>query len=125
MKSKALILASTILMALALMAQSTSQSTPATDDNSAKTCACCNHGQTDGKMTCCGKDSSSCAKGGACCKGGSCCQSKDGKACSMLSKDSAGKMTCCAAGKCTMTSKKDGKGCCGGSKMCARPESGA
>jgi len=101
MKSKALILISTLLMALALIAQST-QSTPAPSDNTAKSCACCNHAQADGKTSCCGKDSS-------CCKGGSC--------------DSSGKMQCCAGGKCAMAPDKEGKGCCGG-KMCARPQSG-
>ena len=125
MKSKALIIASTLLMALALMAQSTPQSTPAPADNSAKSCACCNHAKADGKMACCGKDASCCAKGAACCKGGTCCQNKDGKACPMMSKDSSGKMACCSEGKCAMASNKDGKGCCGGGKMCARPQSGA
>jgi hypothetical protein len=115
MKSKALILISTLLMALALIAQST-QSTPAPSDNTAKSCASCNHAQADGKTSCCGKDSS-------CCKGGSCGQGKDGKACAMMSKDSSGKMQCCAGGKCAMAPDKEGKGCCGG-KMCARPQSG-
>jgi hypothetical protein len=36
----------------------------------------------------------------------------------MMSKDSSGKMTCCADSKCSMASK-DGKACCGG-KMCER-----
>ena len=118
MKSKALLLASTLLMAVALMAQSATQNAPATGDNSAKTCACCNHDQADGKkMECCGKDAKCCTSGGDCCKG------KDGKACPMMSKDASGKMSCCADGKCSM-SKKEGKGCCGG-KMCARPQTGA
>ncbi len=125
MKSKALIFASTILMALALMAQSATQSAtqsaPAPDDNAAaKSCACCNHDKADGKMSCCGKDSKCCGKDGTCCQG------KDGKTCAMMSKDANGKMSCCGEGKCPMMSKKDGKAaksCCGG-KMCARPQAG-
>lgn len=120
MKSKALIIASTLLMALALMAQSTTQSTPAPADNNAKSCACCDHAKADGKMACCGKDATCCAKGGTCCQG------KDGKkACPMMSKDSSGKMACCADGKCAMASDKDGKRCCGGGNMCVRPQTGA
>ena len=122
MKSKALVLIGTFLMALALIAQST-QNTPTSSDNSAKACACCNHGKADGKMACCGKGSQCCGKDNSCGKDGSCCQGKDGKTCPMMSKDSSGKMQCCAGGKCTMASEKDGKGCCGG-KMCARPQSG-
>jgi hypothetical protein len=38
----------------------------------------------------------------------------------MMSKDAAGNVTCCAGGKCSMTSK-NGNGCCGG-KMCERPQ---
>lgn len=118
MKSKALILLSTLVMALALMAQSAPQTTPSTDTGTAKSCACCNHDQADGKMSCCGKDSKCSAKDGECCKG------KDGKACPMISKSSDGKTTCCSGGKCPMMSKKDAKSCCGGT-MCARPQSGA
>jgi hypothetical protein len=125
MKSKALIIASTLLMALALMAQSTSQSTPVPADNNAKSCACCDHAKADGKMSCCGKDASCNAKGATCCKGGSCCKDKDGKTCGMMSKDSNSKMTCCADGKCAMADSKDNKGCCGGGQMCSRPQSGA
>jgi hypothetical protein len=125
MKSKAFVVLSTLVMALALMAQSTIQTTPTPTGDNAKTCACCNHDQADGKMACCGKDSACCAKGAACCKDGNCCQGKDGKACPMMSKDQNGKMTCCAGGKCPMMSKdKDGKSCCGG-KMCERPQTGA
>jgi len=110
-------------MALALMAQSATQTTPAGGD--AKTCACCSHDQADGKAACCGKDAACCAKGAACCKDGSCCQGKDGKACPMMSEDQNGKMACCAGGKCPMMSKgKGGKSCCGG-KMCERPQAGA
>src|SRR5215471_12096096 len=114
MKSKALLIASTMLMA-----QSTTQNATPTQVNPAKPCACCNHDQADGKlMACCGKDAKCCESGGDCCK------DKDGKACPMMSKDSNGKMSCCADGKCSMASKKEGKGCCGG-KMCARPQTGA
>ena len=118
MKSKVLVLLSTLVMALAMMAQSTPQTTPSTDNSTAKSCACCNHEQADGKMSCCGKDSKCGAKDGDCCKG------KDGKACAMMSKSSDGKAACCSGGKCPMMSKKDGKSCCGGT-MCARPQSGA
>ncbi|MGC2112018.1 MAG: hypothetical protein WA655_21040 [Candidatus Korobacteraceae bacterium] len=123
MKSKILIVFSTLALALAMMAQSTTPTTPAPSDN-AKSCACCNHDQADGKMACSGKDGACCGKDAAGCKDGSCCQGKDGKACSMMSKDQNGKMTCCAGGKCPMMSKEKGKSCCGG-KMCERPQSGA
>ncbi len=106
------------------MAQSTSQTTPAPTDNTAKSCSCCDHAEADGKMACCGKGASSCAKGGDCCKKGTCCKGKDGKSCSMMSKESSGKMSCCADGKCALSSK-DGKSCCDGGKMCARPQTGA
>ncbi len=125
MKSKALVVLTTLVMALALMAQSTTQTTPAPGGDNAKTCACCNHDQTDGKMACCGKEAAACAKDASCCKDGNCCQGKDGKACSMMSKDQNGKMTCCAGGKCPMMSNgKSGKSCCGG-KMCERTQAGA
>jgi hypothetical protein len=117
MKSKALIVLSTLVMALALMAQSTTQPT-ATPNSDNKACACCNHDKADAKMSCCGKD-------GACAKDGACCQGKDGKKCAMMSKDSSGKSDCCGEGKCPMTAKdKSGKSCCGG-KMCERPQVGA
>jgi hypothetical protein len=120
MKSKALIIASTLFMALALMAQSTPQTVPAPADHNGKSCACCDHAKADSKMACCGKDAVAAA-----CKSGTCCQNKDGKACAMMSKDSGGKMSCCAEGKCAMASGKDSKSCCGGEKMCARPQFGA
>jgi hypothetical protein len=123
MKSKAILLLTTLALALTMMAQSTTTPTaPATTTDSAKTCACCNHDQTaadktDSQMTCCGKDGD-CAKAGSCCKG-------DAKKCPMMSKNKDGKMACCADGKCAMMSKdQGGKGCCGG-KMCARPQTGA
>jgi len=124
MKSKALVILSTLVMALALMAQSATQSTPTSTNENGKNCACCNHDQMDDKAACCGKGDTCCGKGNDCCKGGSCCQGKDGKACPMMSKDEAGKVTCCAGGKCSMTSKdNDGKGCCGHG-MCQRPQAG-
>jgi hypothetical protein len=118
MKSKVLVLLSTLAMALSLMAQTTTQSTPAPGKGDNQACACCNHDQADAKMACCGKDAS-------CCKDGACCQDKDGKACPMMSKDSNGKTTCCAGGKCSTTAKnKTSKNCCDG-KMCERPQTAA
>lgn len=117
MKSKALVLLSTLVMALALMAQSAPQSSTPNPDT-ANSCASCNHGNTQAKAECCGKGAKCCTDGAECCKG------KDGKMCPMMSKDSGGKMSCCSGDKCPMMSKKDGKGCCGG-KMCARPQTGA
>jgi hypothetical protein len=126
MKSKVLILISTLAMALGLIAQSTTQpAAPAGGDDAAKSCACCNHDKADGKMSCCGKGTESAGKGSDCCKGGTCCEGKDGKTCAMMSKDQSGKMSCCSGGKCPMMSKEhQGKGCCGG-KMCERPQAGA
>jgi len=119
MKSKALIILSTLAMALALMAQSNTPSASSPSVDNAKACACCNHSQADGKPACCGKDATCCGKDG------SCCQGKDGKTCPMMSKDQSSKMSCCSGGKCSMVSKtKDGKSCCGG-KMCERPQAGA
>jgi hypothetical protein len=117
MKSKALIFLSTVVMALGLMAQNSTQTTPAPTGDSAKTCACCNHDQAGSKMACGGKDA-------GCCKVGDCSQGKDGKECPMMSKDKDGKTTCCADGKCPMMSKDKGNSCCGG-KMCQRPQTGA
>jgi hypothetical protein len=136
MKSKLLVSFSTIVMALALMAQSATQTPPAAGDQP-KGCACCNHDQAAGKMACSGKD---------CCKDGKCdMMSKDGKdamthehmmsgddksapnKCPMMAKD--GKMSCwgedggcCKDGKCNMA--KDRKSCCDG-KQCAGPQTGA
>lgn len=117
MKSKALVFLSTVVMALGLMAQTATPTTPAPAGDKGKTCACCSHDQAGSKMACCGKD-------GTCCKDGACYQGKDGKQCPMMSKDKDGKMTCCAGGKCPMMSKDKGKSCCGG-KMCERPQAGA
>ena len=122
MKSKALILFATLVMALALMAQTATQTTPVPNADT-KACACCNHEKDDAKTTCCGKGATCCGKDSTCCKSGSCCEGKDAKACPMMAKDASGKMTCCGDGKCAMMSGKDAKGCCGG-KMCARPKTG-
>ena len=129
MKSKLLVLLSTLIMTLGLMAQSATQTTPPPAADQTKSCPCCNHDKADGKMACCGKD-------GACCQGGKCnmtskdgqamsheqMMSKDGQAanqCPMMAKD--GKMACCGQnggcckdGKCNMS--KDGKSCCDGMK---------
>ena len=94
MKSKMLVILSTVVMALGLMAQNATQTPAAPSGDSPKACACCNHDQADGKMACCGKD-------------GKCGQSKDGK-------DGG----CCKDGKCDMA--KGSNSCCGG-KMCERP----
>jgi hypothetical protein len=109
MKTKAVVLMFTLVFALAMIAQSTTQSTPAPAGDNTKTCACCNHDKTDAKadekMACCGKD-------GGCCK--------DGKCDMAAHKD--GKMACCSGDKCPMktTSKDgkmaDGKSCCAGGK---------
>ena len=137
MKSKILVVVSTLVMTLALMAQSATQTTPPPAGDNTKTCACCNREKSDGKMAC-GKD------GNCCCKDGKCdMMSKDGKdamshehmmsgddkaanKCPMLAKD--GKMQCCGKdggcckdGKCDMA--KDGKSCCDG-KQCARQPAG-
>lgn len=117
MKSKCLVFLTTLLMALGLIAQNATQTPPAPSGDNAKMCACCNHDKAGSTMACCGKD-------GACGKDGSCCPGKDGKQCSMMSKDKNDKMSCCADGKCPMMSKEKGKSCCGG-KMCERPQAGA
>lgn len=123
MKTKLLIVVSTLLVALSLMAQTTTQSAPAATGDSAKTCACCNHDGAAGKATCCGDKQ--CAKDGSCCKQGKCCQGKDGKDCPMMSKSKDGKMSCCQGkdGKCPMMSKGEkSKSCCGG--KCDRSQAG-
>src|ERR1035438_10168523 len=107
MKSKMLVILSTLVMALGLMAQNATQTPAAPSGDNPKACACCNHDKADGKMSCCGKD-------------GKCGQpSKDG---------TDGKMSCCGEdggcckdGKCDMA--KGSKGCCGG-KMSERPAAG-
>ena len=114
MKTKALVVVSTILIALALMAQSATQSSSSAAGDNPKACACCNHDQTNGKAICSGKDGT-CARNAGCCKGATCCQGKDGKTCSMMSRGNSGKASCCGQGKCPMMSKdKAAHGCCGG-----------
>jgi len=119
MKSKALLLISTLLMALALMAQSTTQTTPPVSGDNAK-CACCNDGG-DAKMCCSGRDTGCCAKG-ECCPAKD--KGKDGKMCPMMSKDDNAKSSCCSGSKCAMHSDAKGHSCCGG-KMCQRPQPAA
>ena len=137
MKSKMLVILSTLVMALGLMAQNATQTPAAPSGDSTKACACCNHDKADGKMSCCGKD----GKCGQMSKDGKDAttmshdemMSKDGKSgmkCPMMAKNGGkdGKMSCCGKdgscckdGKCDMA--KGSKGCCGG-KMCARPAAG-
>jgi hypothetical protein len=104
----------TMLFALAMMAQTATQTAPAapaTGDN-AQACGCCDHDKCpmmkDGKMadgmSCCGKD-------GGC---------KDGKCDMKAHKD--GKMACCSGDKCAMKDGKmaSGKGCCGKDGGCCK-----
>jgi len=118
MKSKLLVVVSTLVMALGLMAQSATQTAPPQPGgDQSKTCACCNHDKVAGRMACCGKHAACCTKDADCCKDGNCCTGADGKSCPMMSKGKDGKMSCCADGKCGMA--KDGKSCCD-SKQCER-----
>src|ERR1035441_7270774 len=96
MKSKMLVILSTLVMALGLMAQNATQTPAAPSGDDPKACACCNHDQAGGKMSCCGKD----GKFGQ--------MSKDGKDATMshdemMSKDGKSGM------KCPMMAKNDGK----------------
>ena len=114
MKTKWVVLGITLVFALAMVAQTASQSAPAGPavGDKASACPCCGHDMAnmkpgdkcpmmkDGKM----------AKGASCCgKDGGCC--KDGKCDMKAMKD--GKMACCADGKCPMMSKDGKAGCCG------------
>ena len=118
MKTRVMVVQFTMLFALAMMAQTATQATPAAPvtGDKATTCACCNHDMAnmkpgdkcpmmkDGKMACCGA-------GGGCCK--------DGKCDMKVMKD--GKMACCSGDKCPMMTQKDGKtaagkSCCDGNK---------
>jgi len=136
MKSKMLVILSTLIMALGLMAQNATQ-TPATpSSDNPKACACCNHDQATGKMSCCGKD----GKCGQMSKDGKDAimshdemMPKDGKSgmkCPMMANNNKdGKMSCCGKddagcckdGKCDMS--KGSKDCCDG-KMCEGPATG-
>jgi len=130
MKSKLFVLFSALLVALAMMAQTATQTAPAPSGDS-KACACCNHDKADGKMACCGQD-------GGCCKDGKCAMashdgkdatahehmmsgdSKDNK-CPMMSKDGKSSGCCCADSKCDMSKDSKGKSCCDGMK-CQRKQ---
>ena len=130
MKSKLFVLFSALLIALAMMAQTATQTTPAPAGDT-KACACCNHDKADGKMSCCGKD-------GGCCKDGKCAMmSHDGKdamahehmmsgdnqdnKCPMMAKDGKSTGCCCADGNCDMAKDGKGKSCCDGMK-CQRKQ---
>lgn len=119
MKSKVLVVLSTLILAVGMMSQTVTPSAaaPASADNSAKACTCCSHGHKtpDGKMAC-AKDGKSCCGDMAMSSN----EGKDGKSCPMMAKNKDGKMACCADGKCLMMSK-DAKGCCAkGSGCCGK-----
>src|SRR5664279_1311117 len=106
MKSKMLVIVTTLLMAVAMMAQTATQAAPAAPADKAATCACCNHDKADAKagekMECCGKDGKcdmAAHKDGkmACCSGDKCPMMKDGKM--------ADGKSCCAGDKCPMMGK--------------------
>src|SRR5664280_350779 len=125
MKSKMLVVLSTLVMALGLMAQNATQTAPAPSGDNSKACACCKHDQAGGKMSCCGKD----GKCGQMSKDEKMSKdSKGGMKCPMMAGNKDGKMSCCGKdggcckdGKCDMA--KGSKGCCG-AKMCERPPAG-
>src|ERR1035441_2795998 len=126
MKSKMLVVLSTLVMALGLMAQNAAQTPTTPSGDNPKACACCNHDQAGGQMSKDGKDATMSHDE---------MMSKDSKAgmkCPMMAKDKDndkdGKMSCCGKdggcckdGKCDMA--KGSNGCCGG-KMCERPPAG-
>jgi hypothetical protein len=111
MKSKVLLVISTLSLALTMMAQNATQATPSTSSDT-KTCACCNHDKSDAKVgeACCID----------CCKDSKCAmiskEGTDGKKCPMMAKD--GKMAeskvCCSDDKCPMHAKGDKFACCCG-----------
>jgi len=115
MKSKLLVVFTTLMLAVAMMAQTGTSATPAPAATDNKTCACCNHDTADAK-----DGASGCSD---CCKDGKCAMMskngiKEGAKCPMMAKGhkmADGKM-CCSADKCPM-SAKNGKGaaacCCG------------
>lgn len=114
MRNRVSVVFSILVLAIAMMAQSATQSTPSTATQDGKTCACCNHDKAGAKSgeACC-RD---------CCKDGKCAMmSKDGmkgEKCPMMAKDGKmadGKM-CCSGNKCPMAAKdgkQKGSCCCG------------
>lgn len=136
MKSKLLVILSTLLLALSTLAldRNAGVTQVAANDN-AKACACCDQGKTsDGKVACvkgagcCGKGAKCCGSDAKCCGGDSAMASKDGKAvkaCPMMSKDKDGKSSCCADGKCPMMAKGNGKSCCEGQGCCGSKSAAA
>ncbi len=124
MKSKLLVILSTLVLALNMMALDRnagfSQAKATATDS--KTAACCDQGKTpDGKAACV-KGAGCCGKDVKCC--GSEMASKDGKAakaCPMTSKGNDGKSTCCTDGKCPMMAKGNGKSCCGDGGCSGKP----
>lgn len=114
MKTKVMVVVVTMLFALSLMAQTATQTAPASTaaGDAAKTCACCSGDKADAKAgdKCPMMKDGTMADGMACCgKDGGCC--KDGKCDMAAHKD--GRMACCSDGKCNMAAHKEGKGCCG------------
>ena len=113
MKSKLLVILSTLILSLGLLAQNATPTTSAAAGTDDKVSTCCDHGKTiDGKAACTkgGKDAK-------CCGGDPDIASKSGKqakACTMMSKDKDGKMSCCAEGTCPMMATRQGKECCSG-----------
>ncbi len=95
MKSKLLVIFCTLVMALAVMAQSTTQTTPPTGN----------------QIACCGQGAACCAKGAPCCEGGSYGQGTDTGSGPMVSKNQDSKMACCGQGAACCT---DGNSCCDG-----------
>jgi hypothetical protein len=76
MKTKLLVILSTLVMALGLMAQSATQTTMALPGCCGNDSGCCPNGKCcmmskDGnsKMSCCDKDGSCCQDGNSCCHG--------------------------------------------------------
>lgn len=118
MKRNWIVIAFTLLLTVALWAQTGTTATPQADTKTTG-CACCNHDMKADAKTgdhaamagCCGKDG----------KDGMACSRKDGKGCcagmkkdakstaTADAKDCCGK-DCCKDGKCTMA--KSGKKCC-------------
>jgi hypothetical protein len=117
MKLKLLVILSTLIVALSMLAQNATSTKATSAAPEEKACACCDHGKTpDGKATCM-EGESCCGKDAKCCGGDDAAGSKAGKeakSCPMMAKGKEGKAMCCAEGKCPMMAKGDRKGCCGG-----------